>query len=58
MGNGRVVGPVRRGYRPDDRAPRRPLGEDLQREFYKQVATVDLGYIYRLVAKKNWPGAI
>ncbi len=32
---------------------RKSLGEDLQREFYSQVAMVNLGYVYRLVAKQN-----
>jgi len=32
---------------------RKELGEDLQREFYKQVAMVNLGYTYRLVAKSS-----
>jgi peptide/nickel transport system substrate-binding protein len=34
-------------------AKRKALGEDLQRSFYKQVAMVNLGYIYRLVAKRK-----
>ncbi len=29
------------------------LAQDLQREFYEQVATVNLGYVYRLVAKTD-----
>ncbi|WDR04648.1 ABC transporter substrate-binding protein [Devosia rhodophyticola] len=32
---------------------RKALGEDLQREFYSQVAMVNLGYVYRLVAKRS-----
>lgn len=32
---------------------RKALGEDLQREFYSQVAMVNLGYVYRLVAKQS-----
>jgi peptide/nickel transport system substrate-binding protein len=32
---------------------RKKLGEDLQRAFYAQVAMVNLGYIYRLVAKRK-----
>jgi peptide/nickel transport system substrate-binding protein len=32
---------------------RKKLGEDLQREFYRQVAMVNLGYTYRLVAKSS-----
>lgn len=34
-------------------AKRKALGEDLQRSFYKQVAMANLGYIYRLVAKRK-----
>jgi len=30
---------------------RKSLGEDLQRSFYRQVAMINLGYTYRLVAK-------
>jgi len=36
-----------------DFAKRKALGEDLQRAFYSQVALVNLGYIYRLVAKNK-----
>lgn len=36
-----------------DFAKRKALGEDLQREFYSQVAMVNLGYVYRLVAKQT-----
>lgn len=32
---------------------RKKLGEDLQRSFYEQVAMVNLGYTYRLVAKSS-----
>lgn len=32
---------------------RKKLGEDLQRSFYAQVAMVNLGYTYRLVAKRK-----
>lgn len=32
---------------------RKKLGEDLQRSFFEQVALVNLGYTYRLVAKRN-----
>ena len=32
---------------------RKALGEDLQTAFYDQVAMVNLGYIYRLVAKSD-----
>jgi peptide/nickel transport system substrate-binding protein len=32
---------------------RKKLGEDLQRSFYSQVAMVNLGYTYRLVAKRQ-----
>jgi peptide/nickel transport system substrate-binding protein len=32
---------------------RRKLGEDLQRSFFAQVALVNLGYTYRLVAKRK-----
>lgn len=34
-------------------AKRKALGEDLQRSFYQQVAMANLGYIYRLVAKRK-----
>ena len=30
------------------------LGEELQRQFYDQVATLNLGFIYRLVAKQDY----
>jgi peptide/nickel transport system substrate-binding protein len=30
------------------------LGEELQRQFYDQVATINLGFIYRLVAKQDY----
>ncbi|MCB9969505.1 MAG: hypothetical protein H6852_17960 [Geminicoccaceae bacterium] len=32
---------------------RKALGEELQRAFYEQVAMVNLGYVYRLVAKQG-----
>jgi peptide/nickel transport system substrate-binding protein len=32
---------------------RKALGEDLQRSFYEQVAMINLGYVYRLVAKRS-----
>ena len=32
---------------------RKALGEELQTSFYEQVAMVNLGYIYRLVAKSE-----
>ena len=32
---------------------RKKLGEDLQRSFFEQVALVNLGYTYRLVAKRK-----
>jgi len=32
---------------------RKALGEDLQRAFYDQVAMINLGYVYRLVAKRT-----
>lgn len=32
---------------------RKKLGEDLQRSFFEQAALVNLGYTYRLVAKRN-----
>lgn len=36
---------------------RKKLGEDLQRAFYEQVAMVNLGYTYRLVAKRGVVGS-
>ncbi len=30
------------------------LGQELQQQFYDQVATINLGYIYRLVAKQGY----
>ena len=32
---------------------RKALGEELQRAFYDQVAMINLGYVYRLVAKRT-----